>query len=236
MTDTTLYQHGTLAQLVPGLFTGTLSVGELLTHGDTGIGTLAGLDGELMILNGRVYQANAAGAIREVALTETVPFANVHNAAFGAPQPVSNQDKANLAKIMQTALRTANLFAAVRVIGTFAAITTRAVARQTPPYPTLVETAAHQSVFTGANVAGTLIGYYAPALYDGMAVPGFHLHFLADDHTIGGHVLDYTLANGMLAVQSFASLELHLPATDAAFRAQELAGESIRAAIQQAEN
>ena len=35
----TLYQHGTLAQLVSGLFEGNLSIGELLEHGDTGIGT-----------------------------------------------------------------------------------------------------------------------------------------------------------------------------------------------------
>ena len=34
-----LYQHGTLALLVPGLLEGTTTIGELLTHGDTGIGT-----------------------------------------------------------------------------------------------------------------------------------------------------------------------------------------------------
>lgn len=34
-----LYQHGTLALLVPGLLKGTLTSGELLEHGDTGIGT-----------------------------------------------------------------------------------------------------------------------------------------------------------------------------------------------------
>ena len=45
----TLYQHGTLALLVPGLLKGTISMGELLKHGDTGIGTGEGLDGELII-------------------------------------------------------------------------------------------------------------------------------------------------------------------------------------------
>ncbi|MCC2728542.1 acetolactate decarboxylase, partial [Blautia sp. MSK22_86] len=34
-----LYQHGTLALLVPGLLEGTTTIGELLKHGDTGIGT-----------------------------------------------------------------------------------------------------------------------------------------------------------------------------------------------------
>ena len=34
-----VYQHGTLALLIPGLFTGTMTVAELLTHGNFGIGT-----------------------------------------------------------------------------------------------------------------------------------------------------------------------------------------------------
>lgn len=51
-----LYQHGTLALLVPGLLEGTTTIGELLKHGDTGIGTGEGLDGELIILDGVAYK------------------------------------------------------------------------------------------------------------------------------------------------------------------------------------
>ena len=69
-----LYQHGTIAMLVPGLFAGTQTVGELLQHGDTGIGTLTGLDGELIIQAGKVYQVNAQGKVREVQEDEKVPF------------------------------------------------------------------------------------------------------------------------------------------------------------------
>ncbi|WP_237757725.1 acetolactate decarboxylase, partial [Lactiplantibacillus plantarum] len=36
MDTTTIFQHGTLGLLVPGLFDGTITAGELLTHGDTG--------------------------------------------------------------------------------------------------------------------------------------------------------------------------------------------------------
>ena len=62
---TTVYQHGTLAQLMAKQMAGTISVGELLTHGDTGIGTLDGLDGEVIILNGDVYQADSTGAVKD---------------------------------------------------------------------------------------------------------------------------------------------------------------------------
>jgi len=59
MDTTKLFQHGTLALLVPGLLTGTLTMKELLQHGDTGIGTGEGLDGELIILDGQPYQVTA---------------------------------------------------------------------------------------------------------------------------------------------------------------------------------
>ena len=59
----TLYQHGTLALLVPGLLKGTITMGELLKHGDTGIGTGEGLDGELIILDGKPYHVHATGDV-----------------------------------------------------------------------------------------------------------------------------------------------------------------------------
>ncbi|MEJ1326100.1 acetolactate decarboxylase [Latilactobacillus sakei] len=78
-----VYQHGTLALLVPGLFTGTLSVADLLTHGDFGIGTAHGLAGEMIILDGQAYQVTGEGQVNQLAPTDMVPFATVH---FQAPE------------------------------------------------------------------------------------------------------------------------------------------------------
>ena len=58
-----LFQHGTLALLVPGLFDGTLPLGSLLEHGDTGIGTATGLDGEMIILDGVPYLVRSDGSV-----------------------------------------------------------------------------------------------------------------------------------------------------------------------------
>ena len=52
---TTIYQHGTLAQLVARQMSGTITVAEMLEHGDTGIGTFEGLNGEAIFLNGEAY-------------------------------------------------------------------------------------------------------------------------------------------------------------------------------------
>lgn len=68
-----LYQHGTLALLVPGLLEGTTTIGELLTHGDTGIGTGEGLDGELIILDGVAYKVGQSGVAERVPDDFTMP-------------------------------------------------------------------------------------------------------------------------------------------------------------------
>ena len=43
-----LFQYNTLSALMAGLYGGTLTIGELLEHGDLGIGTLDSIDGELI--------------------------------------------------------------------------------------------------------------------------------------------------------------------------------------------
>ncbi|MGV3255520.1 acetolactate decarboxylase, partial [Streptococcus suis] len=52
-----LFQYNTLGALMAGLYGGSLTVGELLEHGDLGLGPLASLDGELIVLDGKVFQA-----------------------------------------------------------------------------------------------------------------------------------------------------------------------------------
>ena len=236
MDTSVLYQHGTLAQLVPGLFRGTLSAGDLMKHGDTGIGTLTGLNGELIIADGKIYQVGASGAVRLVKDNEMIPFANVHWADFQAFGQFNGLDYAALQAELLNRIGTKNLFFAVKLQGTFKTVTTRAVAAQVQPYPTLVETAASQQVFTRDNVQGTLSGYFSPNLYAGAVSPGFHLHFLDDAHTFGGHVLDAQVLAAKVDVQEFSDFRLHLPTENHDFLQANLDDPSINDAIKQAEN
>jgi len=54
-----------------------LAVEELLSYGNTGIGTFDGLDGEMIMLDGVVYQAKADGSVNLADLEGTTPFACV---------------------------------------------------------------------------------------------------------------------------------------------------------------
>ena len=49
----------------------------MLRHGDTGIGTFDGLDGEMVVVDGIAYQVTADGVVHIPAPTMTTPFAEV---------------------------------------------------------------------------------------------------------------------------------------------------------------
>ena len=66
-----LFQYNTLGALMAGLYGGTLTVGELLEHGDLGLGTLDSIDGELIVLDGKAYQAK--GSEGKVEVVEVSP-------------------------------------------------------------------------------------------------------------------------------------------------------------------
>jgi len=71
----TLFQVSTSGALVRGVYQRAVSVEVLKQHGDFGLGTFDDLDGEMAVLEGRVYQARADGTVREVPDSATAPFA-----------------------------------------------------------------------------------------------------------------------------------------------------------------
>src|SRR5262249_14427423 len=74
-----VFQVSTLEALSLGIFQGSLTFSHLREHGDFGVGTFDGLDGELVALDGRFYQIRAVGSVSRVENTSTTPFAVVTN-------------------------------------------------------------------------------------------------------------------------------------------------------------
>src|SRR5438132_1663193 len=68
-----MYQISTSTALVEGVYSGSILSSALLEHGDFGVGTFEGLDGEMVILDGEIYQA--AGNVRRRSDDFPVPFA-----------------------------------------------------------------------------------------------------------------------------------------------------------------
>jgi acetolactate decarboxylase len=62
---------------VAGVYSGAVSSGLILQHGDFGLGTFENLDGEMVVLDGRVYRVQGNGMVSEAPADATAPFAVV---------------------------------------------------------------------------------------------------------------------------------------------------------------
>jgi acetolactate decarboxylase len=49
-------------------------------------------------------------------------------------------------------------------------------------------------------VSGTIVGFRCPPFVKGINDPGYHLHFISDDRTRGGHVLEFVMDRGEYAI------------------------------------
>ncbi|WP_167225089.1 acetolactate decarboxylase [Massilia rubra] len=210
-----LYVYSTIDALLAGVYEGQLSVAQLGAKGNFGIGTYNGLDGEMVVHDGKFYHVRADGSVRIAAPTERTPLAYV--LPFVPTKTVELGPAASLPAIEALAdqqLSNKNMFYAVEVKGRFTGIFTRAIPAQGRPYRPLAEVSKTQSVFTREAVAGTLVGIRSPSLSKGISVPGYHWHFISDDLTFGGHVLGTGLERGVLKLAQVRRLEVELPLND----------------------
>lgn len=186
-----LYQVSTIDALMQGVFDGIIPASDLEKHGDMGIGTLEGLDGEMVAVDGYYYQVRSDGTVYPVNSSAMIPFATV--TFFDTDRTIhiaTANNSTELATILDKSLPSKNLFYAFRAEGIFSYIKARSIPKQVKPYPNLTIAAQGQQIFEFHNVSGTIIGFYTPKYGQGVNVPGYHLHFISQDRKAGGHVLD----------------------------------------------
>ncbi|MCR8967773.1 acetolactate decarboxylase [Streptococcus zalophi] len=220
MVKTTLFQHNTLASLMAGLYEGTMPLKELLAHGNFGVGTVDSIDGELIVLDGKAYQATGTNNEVKVNLVKDhvlVPYAAVVNHTKTKSWTEDTTiDSENLKKTIEAKLDSQNLFFSVKVKGVFSKMHVRMIPKSKTG-ERFAEIAKHQPEFTEENISGTLVGIWTPELFHGVSVAGFHLHFLSDDVSFGGHVMDFVMEKGAIEIGIINQLEQHFPVTNQTF-------------------
>lgn len=207
-----LYQVSTLQALMQGAYEGQIPCSDLPRYGSLGIGTFDGLDGELILLDGQVYQARADGTVVCNPAT-TTPFADVvrfepQTVVLNINEPLGMKQ---LVAMLEGQAGSKNLMYAVRIDGQFGQVKVRSIPRQAAPYPPLAEAAQQQRVFDLRDVHGTLVGFRFPQYASGVNMPGWHLHFISDDRRSGGHVLDLRSSRLDLRMQRINRFEMTLP-------------------------
>lgn len=185
-----LFQASTIGALLDGAYEGDLSFAELAEHGDLGLGTLNGLDGEMIALDGRFYRADVEGNVTEIEATTLTPFAVVTEFEPAIEIELGGSlDHMKLLARLEELIPADAASCAIRLDGHFDLVRARSVPAQSPPYRPLTEVVLEQHVFELVDVEGTMLGFRFPDYAEGIEVSGYHLHFISADRSRGGHVL-----------------------------------------------
>ena len=215
----TLFQVSTSTALVEGVYGGVVTIGELKQHGSFGLGTFDGLDGEMLALDRHFYRVFGDGSVRDAHDDARVPFAVVTEFRAECEFTIDRVDSFDdLSAQLDRKRDTGNLFFAVRIDGHFTQVKTRALCKTASGVP-LVDATAHQPEFTLPEVSGTAVGFWTPLYARTINVAGWHFHFVTDDRTSGGHVLDCQGVNLRAGMQDLADVRIAMPETAAFLQA-----------------
>ena len=215
----TLFQVSTSGALVQGIYERAVSSSFLLNYGDFGLGTFENLDGEMVVLDGAIYQARSDGKVLNVTDDVGTPFALVTHFIADQDQTIESASSfEEITKICDQYRDSDNLFYAFRIDGRFAHIHTRAMKATLDGLP-LAKAAAIQPEFEFADVEGTLVGIWAPQFSSALNIAGYHFHFLSEDRTKGGHLLECSGKNLRVGVERLNDFHLSLPESEEFLRA-----------------
>lgn len=229
----TVYQVSTSGALVEGVLQGAVQLREVLKHGDFGLGTFHGLDGEGILLDGQCWQALSDGTVRSVDADQMTPFWVATRFQSEKDERIENiQDIDDLYRRIDAMRLSDNIFTGIRIEGFFRRIDVRVACKS--ELGTDLVTATHdQAEFHMSNIEGTLIGFYTPEYAHTIGVPGYHLHFISQDRSRGGHVLGVAADSLGVSLDFGNELKLILPESSSFLNA-DLTGDT-RSALEKAE-
>jgi acetolactate decarboxylase len=235
--EKSVVQFSIVDALVAGLFDGVFSVGRIARSGSFGLGCGDHMDGELVVLDGEFRIFHGDGGMTVLGASDTLAFAEVVDFEPEISEIV--ESVASLGALIDEVHQrvvSENIFHAVRLDAHFASVSLREAKRQHKPYLPLAAAVHDQRENVVTDVSGTLLGFVAPQVFQGITVAGAHVHFVDRSGTIGGHVLGLEEATGSLSVESYSGVSVRLPSSAEFLAADlDLAGAEADGAIRHAE-
>ncbi|NYT12559.1 MAG: acetolactate decarboxylase [Methanomassiliicoccales archaeon] len=202
-----MYQISTLEALFEGRYDGVKDVDDLMACGDTGLGTFEGLDGEMIVYDGKCYQVTSDGLVQVASNDLGVPFACVGYMDVDLSFDVNtSMNMSDLEAYISERLPSNDTFYIIEIRGHFDNVLARSVPKQEKPYPPLEDVIKNQTKFTYSDIDGTIVGIWCPSYIGEMNAAGFHFHFISEDRTMGGHLLDCEISSGAVSLDDTSRL------------------------------
>lgn len=215
MEDNHIYQYSLLNALMDGVCESGVTVSKFLQKGNMGLGTFVRMDGELLSLDGKVYQLQSEGRVREADGNEQIPFGVATNFVPQVTKKVSLPDKSAIDKELENFNNhSTNLFLTYRINGRFSHVKARTVKGQEYKGQPLSELGDKQFVATYEDIEGTIVGFRSPKSWQGFSVAGEHLHFISKDRKAGGHVLEIEASDVSMSMATASNIHVELPTSD----------------------
>ena len=214
----TFFQVSLLQGLTFGDYYGSVPVKDLKLKGDAGLGTFDGLDGEMIMLDGSVYKAKGDGTVELADDSEMIPFCGITFLDDDITWSVENIETYNqLIDILNQKVEEngKNRFYAARIAGRFSEMNVRSEYAQQEPYKPLAKVLeTDQTFYDYSDIDGTIVAMYCPPYMSDLNASGWHLHFISDDKTKGGHVLGLHIEKADIALDLTDNFEMKLPNND----------------------
>lgn len=217
-----IYQYSLVNALMAGVSESGITASTLLSKGNHGLGTFVRMDGELLLLDDKVYQLQSHGKIREASPDDQIPYAVCTQFQPEKTLHTKLEHKNSVDKVLEKVNPNAeNLFMAYRITGKFSHNKCRTVKGQEYAGQPLAELGKTQFLAEYNDVKGTVVGFRSPKAWQGFFVAGEHLHFISDDRTFGGHVLELEATEEVkFEVATIANVHIELPTSESFNRAE----------------
>ncbi len=208
------FQYNTITSLMSGNYNTVVTVGEAKEKVNFGLGALKNL-GELMVLNGKYYEADANGDIKELDDNAGISYLTGTYLVPDKDKTFTLKDVSLLE--MEQAINEYNQkngnarYYAAMIVGTFASVIFRSEdkANTKPGIPLPEWMKYHQKQYSLSNVEGSMILLELPDDIQGVGVPGDHVHFISQMKTRGGHVLDAKIKKASVIFQPLKVLKVY---------------------------
>ncbi len=211
---TKLFQYSHFLAVTHGAYDGELTIEELKNHGNYGLGTFNALDGELVVIDGHYYHCSG-GKVRQANAAELLPWAAVANYQLTKPTQLINiLNMDHLTQKLHTLFPSLNFPYLIYINAKCNNITLGSVPKQTKPYRPIADIIDSSIAIDTGNIQAKLVGFYAPDYMFPLKSSGLHLHFVDEDYSVGGHVLELSLAKAELYFTPLTSFEIKLPNND----------------------
>ena len=209
-----LFHSSIVSALLEGMYEGSFPIKALKRHGDFGLGAFNHIDGEMVVLEGKVYHIRSDARAYLAADTMQTPFAFVNffkeNERFSL---WGEYDKMALEQRINEAIGSENRICAIRIEGKFKQVKVRVnppyYQKPYPPLASIIQQ--NQLIYDFSPTTGIFVGYRLPTFMEGVNVAGYHFHYLTHDREHGGHVLDYCLQKAEISLSFLDGYTVMLP-------------------------